>query len=198
MGKLLAPSISKAPHLAAFDSMSADRFQDINLSPMLVYMIDTVPAVALNDLLDQFDLMGYKGARFITTDQEKRDLIKKGIELKRYAGTAWSIKEALKLIGVTDVEFFNVPYDFYYDGVFNYDGSQGYGQTSWATFIIKINAATFPTITSQILEDIIGLVNQYKPQTRKLLGVVGFGLLYNGVATYDGSYNYDAVFYPVP
>ncbi len=196
MGKLLPSSIGYKEHIAAFDSMTEERFAALNFIPALIYLIDTVSEEALPDLLEQFDLMGYKGARFVTTEQEKRDLIKKAIELKKYTGTAWSIKEALKLIGVTGVRFIPVPDVFYYDGTYTYNGTQGYGQFGWAKFVVKIDTATFPVITTDILFDIIALVMQYKPKSRTLIGVIGFGLIHDGTGVYDGTYNYDAEFYP--
>lgn len=196
MGKILASAVRYKEHIAAFDSMTEQRFNDQNFIPALIYLIDTVSAEALPDLLQQFDLMGYKGARFVSTDQQKRDLIKNAIELKKYTGTAWAIREALKLIGVTAVRFIPVPDVFYYNGDYTYNGTQGYGQFGWARFVVKIDAATFPTITTDIIADIIALTMQYKPKSRTLVGVIGFGLLYDGTGLYDGTYNYDAEFYP--
>lgn len=189
MGNILASSIRSKPHLTAFDETAEAQFAAIDFVPMLVYLIDTVDASALGDLLDQFDLMGYKGARFVSTDQEKRDLIKKGIELKKYTGTPWAIKEALKLIGVTDVEFLKMPLTVLHNSTIMRDGTYGHNSVVWARFSVKINAATFPVITTQLLSDIVALVTQYKPRTRRLIDVIGFGLLHNGVALRDGTYD---------
>ena len=188
MANILASSIANKPHLAAFDSMIEARFAEIDFSPVIMNLIDNSPVNSLPYLLSQFDVLGYKGLRFTSTESEQRDLIKKAIELHRFKGTPWSVKEALKLIGITDCEFLIGTYTFYLDGDKLCDGTNGYAQSSWATFSVKINAATFSVITTQIVNDIVALVLEYKNARSKLVSIIGFGLTYNGVAYCDGTY----------
>ena len=68
-----------------FDELFA-RFQDIDTDVLLVYLVDTIDSSALVHLADQFHIMGYEGWLNTKTDDEKRALIKKAIELHRYKG----------------------------------------------------------------------------------------------------------------
>jgi phage tail P2-like protein len=53
-------------------------------------------------LLNNSMYLGYKGWKLANTEDDKRSLIKKAIELHRYKGTVWAVKEAMKSIGFTD------------------------------------------------------------------------------------------------
>lgn len=192
MDNLLANSIRNKPHLAAFDEMMADRFSNIDYSNTLMNLIDTCSVDALPYLAKQFNVLGYKGLRFATTEQERRDLIKKAIELQKYKGTEWSIKEALKIIGINECEFIIGTYQLKYDGTFQYNGLHGYAQNSWATFTLNILDATFTTITTQLLEDIVNIVNEYKSTRSKMVAVSYKLLKYDGTFKYDGTIQYNS------
>lgn len=99
---ILADSIASVPHLAAFDAMVAARMNTIELEALLVYVIDTVSASALPTLARQFDVEGFVGYGIATNDAQRRDIIKRAIELKRYMGTVFAIKEAMRTVGYTD------------------------------------------------------------------------------------------------
>jgi phage tail P2-like protein len=99
---ILADSISGVPHLAAFDAMVAARMSSVELESLLVYVIDTVSASALPNLARQFDVEGFQGYGIATTDAQRRAIIKQAIELKRYMGTVWAIKQAMLSVGYTD------------------------------------------------------------------------------------------------
>jgi len=73
-----------------------DRLGTLDLTPLLVYIIDHVDSSALPHLAWQFHIEGWELAR---TEQEKRNLIKKAIELHRYKGTLLGIKTACQLAG---------------------------------------------------------------------------------------------------
>lgn len=77
------------------------RFSNIDLTPLLVYYIDIVPASALYCLAVQFGVEGDRGWNFVTTDYEKRKLIKNAIKYKKYKGTPFSLKTALEVLGFT-------------------------------------------------------------------------------------------------
>lgn len=101
---ILADSIIDVPHLQAFDLMWAQRLSQIEIDQLLVYVIDTVTPTALPYLADQFDVAGEKGYRLATTDAQRRQVIKQAIELKRYAGTVWAVKQAMKSVGFGGAE----------------------------------------------------------------------------------------------
>jgi len=99
---ILADSIAGVPHLAAFDAMVAARMNTVELEASLVYVIDSVSASALPTLARQFDVEGFVGYGVATNDAQRREIIKRAIELKRYMGTVFAIKEAMRTVGYTD------------------------------------------------------------------------------------------------
>lgn len=65
MSNILATGISKFDHMKVFDQIAQERLAELDLAVLLIYMIDTVPAEVLPILAEQFDLLGYKGWRFV-------------------------------------------------------------------------------------------------------------------------------------
>ena len=102
-GSVLADSIAHVKHLAAFDLLIKKRYSELELDKLLVYIIDTVDAAAIPYLAEQFDVLGYKGFRLATTEADKREIIKRAIELHRFKGTLWAVRESLRSIGYGDL-----------------------------------------------------------------------------------------------
>lgn len=163
MGNILASGISNVDHLAAFDEMVESRFANIDVESVLIYLIDTVDADALPILAEQFDVLGYKGYGFAQTDQEKREVIKKAIELHRYKGTPWSIKEALKAVGYYNAVIQErLTGSITYNGANTYNGSNIYGPGHWADFRVIIDLGPTAGVNAQTVADAVALINEYK------------------------------------
>lgn len=201
---ILASGIADVPHLGAFDLLVKKRFDDVQLDALLVYLIDVVSEDALPYLAEQFDVLGYKGMRLATTTAQKREVIKRAIELHRFKGTVWAVKEALKTIG-------------YPDAVLTEHVQSG--PHGWATFRILINAGNNP-ISAQAIEELVKMIDEYKNVRSHLLDIsylisfdgdsitlsdesyegpavedtddlfVGGDFRYNGLYTYNGDRNY--------
>lgn len=175
MDSILATGVAHKDFIAAFDKVFADRLEAIDLSVLLVYMIDTVKSDALPYLAKQLDLLGYKGWLLADTEQKQRDLIKQAIELHRYKGTPWSIKEALKRVGYPDAEIEEgVGTINYYDGTINYNGSATYGSAGhWAFFRVLFNLQNYTqVIPANDLELVTQLILEYKNVRSHLYGVI--------------------------
>lgn len=142
-GCLLPDSIAHIKHLAAFDLMMKKRFSELELDRILVYLIDTVDADAIPYLAEQFDVLGYKGFRLATTDQEKREIIKKSIELHRYKGTPWAVKESLISIGFGDAVL------------------EEHVEGHWANFRVSIDLGERPLGVVEI-NDLTQMISEYK------------------------------------
>lgn len=100
---ILADSIAIQPDLVAFDLAIAQFLKTIPLEKLLVYDVDNIQSEGLPLLALQFDVLGYKGMRMAPTDADKRNLIKRAIELHKYKGTPYAIKESLRTIGFNDI-----------------------------------------------------------------------------------------------
>lgn len=166
----LASAVNAVPHLAAFHDIVKKRLDDIDKSIALVNMIDTVPAVALPLLARQFHAMGFEGWRFASTDAERRKLLRKSIELHRFKGTPWSIKEALRTIGYDHVEF-QEGVDKVLDGTWVLDGSVTLGSEGWAKFRAFVWVDDLLAITTEISDLIVGIILEYKPARCHLMDI---------------------------
>jgi P2-related tail formation protein len=196
MGKpVIADSISYLPEMAAWYNTITAELAQIDLTKLLVYMIDTVDPSALPFLGSQFDVLGYKGFRLATTQDDQREIIKRAIELHRYKGTEWAIREALKSIGFAEVVLLK-------------------GYDHWAKFGIELTGDDIQ-LTASSFSDITAMVEEYKRavcvlveirmilQTTDALfvddveGIVNVQILGNdrltisGALTYDGSAEFD-------
>ncbi len=78
----------------------AARISDIDRSPVLVYLVDQVNASALPHLAEQLHLLG-EGWQFARDDDERRKLLKRAIELHRYKGTPWAIRQVLETLALS-------------------------------------------------------------------------------------------------
>lgn len=201
---ILADGIADVPHLAAFDLVAKKRLEAVQLDALLVYLIDTVSEDALSFLAAQFDVLGYKGMRLATTTEQKREVIKRAIELHRFKGTVWAVKEALKTIG-------------YPDAILTEHVQSGPG--GWATFRIELDAGNNP-VSAAAVEELVRMIEEYKNVRSHLTDIsykitfdpdsititdesyegpavddsddiyVGGDFRYNGAYTYNGDRNY--------
>ena len=174
-------------------SKTADQlFQDVDLSPAMIYMVDTVNANALPFLATQFDVEGFKGWNLATTEKQKRELIKTDIEIKRHLGTPYAIKRALLAIGfgnVTIAEGISTGNIFYYDGTFSHDGSIVYMSSNWASFIVTIRHQDPSIITTETRKLIQDLILYYKNARSKLVELRFFS---DELNYYDAHNTHDA------
>lgn len=201
MNDSLLPNSAQATHIVAFDLLMKQRLDAMQLDAVLIYMIDTVDESALYSLATQFDVLGYNGWKLADTEEKKRSLIKKAIELHRYKGTIWAIKEALQSVGYPDATITE-------------------HVTHWAGFTIQLNIGDQPVNADQI-DEAVSMINAYKNVRSHLMGLefkiamndsltltdssyeaggdtyadtifTGGGFLYDGQHNYDGSKNYSS------
>ena len=197
---ILPDSLAIYPDIAAFDVSIAKYIATIPVEKMLVYNIDQVDSAALPVLAEQFDVLGYKGMRLAKTQDDQRQITKRAIELHKYKGTVWGLKEAMKSIGFFDLKI-----------------NENVGH--WANFSITLlNAGV--GITDSSISDLRKMIEEYKPQRSNLVSInmeilvheeIDFGedtqgitqdiktddtivftaaLFYDGKAKYNGNYDH--------
>lgn len=93
----LPSSIANDPNYQALNRL-LDQWQDLDLTKLLIYWLDDVDASALPHLAKQFHVLGLEGWDFATTEAEKRALLKQAVELHRYKGTPWAVRQGIKRI----------------------------------------------------------------------------------------------------
>lgn len=174
MGEILASSVRFKEHIAAFDRVYKDTLAGFDLTPVLIYLIDTAPAAALPFLAEQFDVLGFKGWRFADTEAKKRALLKKAIELHRYKGTPWAVEESLKIIGYENSQVVENLQGYKHDGQHLHNGTITYNSPGPFHFRVIIDAQQYGIININTQTEVIALIYEYKNQ-RSWLWDLSFG-----------------------
>ena len=141
---LLVPPLARDARSQALAQLAA-RLSDLDLSPLLVYLVDAVPPSALPLLGEQFHVMGYEGWDLAESAPARRRLIKRAIELHRYKGTPWAIKQALATLGFTGVAL-----------------QERLPGTHWAEFEVEVDVTNRP-VSAVTYTQIEQVINAYKP-----------------------------------
>lgn len=136
---LLPPPLAGDERFRALGQLTA-RISDIDLSPLLIYLVDTVNASALPNLAEQFHILG-EGWQFARDDDERRLLLKRAIELHRYKGTRWAIEQVLETLDLSGQisEWFEYGGEPYYFKI-NVDlSSRGIDEATFDALVALIN-----------------------------------------------------------
>lgn len=160
---LLADSIRDVPQFAAFDALFANRFEGMaeKLDNLLVYIISNVSSQVLPYLAEQFDIATDPLYMAAATDDQRRAAIAQAIQLKRYIGTVYAIKQAIAasgLPGATLVEGINT----------------GDPSTDWARFAITVPLLPNQGINTVASQNLLDLINRYKNKRSWLIGGVTY------------------------
>lgn len=211
---VLIPSL-KGTQLEIIEQLVAEQLDAIDPAKAIIYIIDRVDAAALPSLARQFNVDGFKGWDLCQTEQDRRDLIKRAIELHKTKGTPFAIKQALRSIGFYDAEIIE-GLETYYNGAFTYDGTVFYDGGGWAYFSVIITVGDKDVVNLSSVNLIRRMIAEYKSARSVLVKVsyrvaadenlipiddadmavsitVGDELTFN--AYYDGSYNYNGTIY---
>ncbi|HFY2924568.1 TPA: phage tail protein I [Salmonella enterica subsp. enterica serovar Typhimurium] len=97
---LLPPPLASDERFSILANIAAERFAQIDLTALLVYLVDIVDASALPSLAEQFHVQGLEGWLFAANEPEKRELIKQAIELHKYKGTPWAVRRVLEILSL--------------------------------------------------------------------------------------------------
>lgn len=198
---ILPDSVAIFPNILAFDQSAAEYLNDLRLELLLIYFIDQVDSRALPLLGKQFDVLGNKGFRLATTDQQKRDILKRAIELHRYKGTVWAVKESLKSIGFRDIiltEHVNGHWARFSLSIENQDVILGDAQFADIIAMVEeyknVRSYLDSVTVSLSTEDIIDIEEDGAYFEEQILAednvILSGGLFYDGAEDYDGSFDH--------
>ncbi|AIN16398.1 phage tail fibers [Yersinia pseudotuberculosis] len=96
----LPPPLAGDGSLPALCSAMEEMFAELPLEVLLVYLIDLVKTPLLPLLAEQFHVLGDEGWNLTSTEGQRRELIKKAIEIHRLKGTPWALKEIFRILRV--------------------------------------------------------------------------------------------------
>lgn len=111
---LLPPLLASDARARALHGLT-DRLDAVDLVPLLVYRIESVPAGALYPLAWQFGVLGLAGWDLADTEAKRRALVLSAIELHRHKGTPWAVRTSLVALGYPDTavdEAVGIPFAF--------------------------------------------------------------------------------------
>lgn len=174
---ILPPNFASIPHIEAFDLTFANRLSLLNIENIITNLVDTVPENVLPWLAKQFDVEGYRGWKLTENTQQRRDLIKQSIELHKYKGTIYGMKQAIKSVGFADVEILEgvLGAILLCNGVAICNGEftcgEGDGTTQWACFNVIFDLGLLKGITADSTGNLRAIVNEYKNQRSRLLNI---------------------------
>ncbi|MDF0606616.1 phage tail protein I [Neisseriaceae bacterium TC5R-5] len=155
---LLPPPLASDERFSMLAKLAA-QISAIDLSPLLVYLVDTVSASALPSLAQQFSLVG-DGWELAESDDARRALIRRAIELHRYKGTPWSIREVIRRLGLGEVTLIEGLNANDRDGAIQRDGLYVHGDpTQWAVYRVILSAP----VTNDQAEQLRQLLAAYAP-----------------------------------
>ncbi|WP_434171184.1 hypothetical protein AHYW_002606 [Providencia manganoxydans] len=108
--------------------------------------IDSMTEPELPTLAGQFSLIDEPVWGQAEDDETKRELLQGALELHRYKGTPWAIREVMRVLGYGEIELLEGIGNLHYDGTGEHDGVYTYGQeNAWAIYDIimgpRLNAA---------------------------------------------------------
>lgn len=173
MSKLISSAL-QSTRLNVFADLIEDYFENIDLTTMMVYLVDTVSSDVLPFLAIQFDVDGFKGYDQCTTDEQRRELIKNAILLHKEVGTVSSIRKACSLIGLEPKSIEeNVPL---------YAG----GRNIWCAFRIRLSVEDLGRLSSTSLTSLKSFIDYYK-NARSVLTEIFFELDFDDNVTLSES-----------
>ncbi|EEJ8782831.1 phage tail protein I [Salmonella enterica subsp. enterica] len=178
----LAPPLAKDTRFRILAGLAA-RLQDIDLTPLLVYLVDLTEVTALPWLADQLAITGDNGWNLAESEDARRALIKNAIELHRYKGTPWSVRQVIRNLGFGEVEL--------REGNDRLDPAiaEKYPEgTRWALYQVILTV----TITNDQAALLRKTLEVFAPARCELasLDFTAAPIRYNNTARYDGTYNH--------
>jgi hypothetical protein len=175
--RALASALQRFPDITSFEDVVSERFGDIDIASLLVYLIDTVDASALPFLARQFDVDGIKGFGLAQTDEQRRQVVAEAIDLVKLRGTVAGIKRGLEAIGYPNSGVWERP-GLLHNGEFFRDGSRLHGFGNWATFAVWVNNNLADPTPGQ-LNLIRQMIELYKNARSVLVQLVYAAALYD-------------------
>ena len=137
---------------------------------------------------EQFSLFG-DGWELAESDDVRRTLIKSAIELHRYKGTPWSIREIIRRFGFGEVELIEGLGGLQYDGRGTFNGHYLYGdKRAWAIYRVILQQP----ITNDQARLLRRVLSFFAPARCHLISLdyQAVPVRYNAEAHFDSNYNY--------
>lgn len=189
MAEQLPPALAGDERFAQLCELLTETFADLDLNAMLVYLVDQVKAPLLPILADQFSLLDEAAWLLAESEDARRNLIKNSVELHRYKGTPWAIREVIRLLGFGEGSILEGLGGLAYDATAPFDGLRVYGDTgSWPVYRVTLGQP----VTNDQAELLRRVLRAIAPARCRLasLEYQAVAIRYNQTAAFDGQYNH--------
>jgi len=186
----LPPPLVGDARMATLARLIWEQYAQTDLSPLLVYLVDTVRDDLLVHLADQFHVMGIEGWNLAETPAQQRRLIKESIAMHRMKGTPRALYALVERLGFGRIQIQEGIGKLHYDGQHAYNAHMLYGDPhAWPIYrIVMLDCA----LTNDQAAALRKALAAYAPARCKLaaLDYQSVPIRYNGQASFDGQYNY--------
>jgi phage tail P2-like protein len=173
----LPPALAGDERFALLCDLLDQALADLDLNVMLVYLIDLVKPSLLPTLADQFSLLDETAWVLAESEEAKRNLIKNAVELHRFKGTPWAIREIIRLLGFGQVTL--------HEGLRTQPNAS---PSAWPQYRVVLQRP----ITNDQAVLLRRLLLSVAPARCRLISLdyQSVAIRYNAVARYDGQYNH--------
>jgi len=186
----LPPPLAGDARMATLARLIWQQHFEADLSPLLVYLVDTVRDDLLGYLAEQLHVMGIEGWNLAETPEQQRRLIKESIAMHRMKGTPAALHALVERLGFCRVTLIEGLGKLHYDGAHTYNGHMVHGDPkAWPTYrVILLDRA----LTNEQADRLRQALAAYAP-ARCLLAALDYQsvpIRYNAHSLFDGQYNH--------
>lgn len=189
MAKLTYPAMIKTDKKYTALADLGLRLPQLDKSMIMTNFVDLVPIEHLERLAEKWSVTGFDGWLLAESKEAKRKLIKRAVELHRYKGTPWAMREIIRQLGFGEVEIIEGLGNQRYNGQSQYSGRYVYGaKTAWANYVVILKHP----VTRDQATLLRKTLRHFAPARCVLVSLdyQDVAIRYNGKASYNGNYNF--------
>ena len=166
----------------------ANRLDTLDKSQIMTSLIDLLDEKYIELVAEKWSVTGYDGYLLANDIKSKRTLISSAVELHKYKGTPWAVKQICKKLGLGEVEIIERLAKQYYDGAIIRNGIYYRGDDNrWAQYRILLNGV----ITNTAAKIARKAIERFAPARSELVALDyrKFAFLHNNRLTRNGTYS---------
>ncbi len=185
----LPPALAGDQRFVWLCELLSESRSSTDINAMLVYLVDLVKPSVLPFLADQFSMLDEAAWLLAESTSARRDLIKSAVQLHRYKGTPWAIREVIRLLGFGEIGLQEGLAHLIHDGSVLRDGSHVHGDPgSWPLYRVFLKRS----ITNDQAALLRRLILSVAPARCRLVSLdyTSVAIRHNGFARRDGTYNH--------
>lgn len=193
MAKLQYPAIIETDKKFTALADLGKRLNSLDKSQIMTHFVDLVSTAMLPLLAEKWSVTGDDGWLLAETEDAKRNLIKRAVEIHRYKGTPWAIREIFRQLGFGDIDIIENQSLKTWDGELTFEGLETFEHEDmhWAEYKIRLKSP----ITHDEAERIRRILKNTAPARCHLVSFefdeVAFR--WDGDITFDGNYTFGEV-----